>query len=438
MLSLPPGLLPSCTGTTPFMRSPPLNLTRKLMLLKLGLHGHWLTFSISSRSALARLPSPLSSLGSAFALGLSWTCGSLLPRVRTDLFGLNGCFTCLTLGGLMVSASLPLAQPICRLVGMVQSRLPSTLQPNLSLLTRLLLSRLALSFCATRAAEESPASLTSLPRLFFGSRLSGLPPLQRKVSLRVPCLPVLSVTGFRRDLVFLSTGLQTESLSRGCQCVRKHLTPSSGSSGKVFGLPLGSSLCSAVFFSKGLSSRRAAILCSDISIAGLERIAVNDLAQSLPWETDCSWRWPREVHINILEASVLCRLYKRLALEYGRCRFVNLCDSFVALSALGKGRSSSDSLRHAARRSSMTCLAAGLYPGNLYTPTRFMPADHPTRDQEFPPRVDGFGLDFWTSDAIFADATRPRLKRWASSWVRAHPPPLSSILCPCVASGEPP
>ena len=223
---------------------------------------------------------------------------------------------------------------------------------------------------------------------------------------------------FRRDLVFLSTGLQTESLSRGCQCVRKHLTPSSGSSRKGFRLTPGLITVLGRVFSKGLSSRRAAISCSDISIAGLERIAVNDLAQSLPWETDCSWRWPREVHINIREASVLCRLYKRLALEYGRCRFVNLCDSFVALSALGKGRSSSDSLRHAARRSSMTCLAAGLYPGNLYTPTRFMPADHPTRDQEFPPRVDGFGLDFWTSDAIFADATRPRLKRWASSWAR--------------------
>lgn len=130
-------------------------------------------------------------------------------------------------------------------------------------------------------------------------------------------------------------------------------------------------------------------------------------------------------HINILESSALARLYTWVAVKFGRARFVNLCDSLVAQAALGKGRSSAPGFRHVSRRSGAVCLAAGLYPGNLYCPTRAMPADHPTRDAPMPPPVAGFGLERWTEEAILRDAEKPRLRRWAANWCR-----LAGLLVP--------
>ena len=205
------------------------------------------------------------------------------------------------------------------------------------------------------------------------------------------------------------------------------LAPGQGSSGAGFRHCPGLVVAYGRALSLALRSIASVEQRADLAVPGLERQCVNDLALSLPWTVDAVWDWPRPVHINILEASVLCRLYKDIALKRGPCRFVAFCDSYVALSSLGKGRSSSASLRHAARRSSMTCLAAGLYPGSVYTPTRLMPADHPTRDHELPPLVPGLGPSFWTFAAVKQDTLRPRLRRWASSWVR-----LALLLRPCL------
>ncbi|CAE7779878.1 unnamed protein product [Symbiodinium sp. CCMP2592] len=221
-----------------------------------------------------------------------------------------------------------------------------------------------------------------------------------------------------RSLWCLCTGLAFGPLHKACTCTSRHLRPRSGSATKGFKHCAGLIVSYGRAFALSLRSLLFAAASSDLPVLGLERQCVNDLAVALPWQVDSVWSWVRPVHINILEASVLCRLYKEIALTQGHCRFVALCDSFVALSSLGKGRSSSNGLRHSARRSSMICLAAGLYPGSMYTPTRLMPADHPTRDHPIPPPVPGLGLDFWTYDAIKQDSLRPRLRRWASSWVR--------------------
>ena len=231
-----------------------------------------------------------------------------------------------------------------------------------------------------------------------------------------------------RELVYLTCGLDFGPLAVGCSCASKHVPACSGSALHGFKRTAGLEVAIGGVFFRALRALRSCTLEADLSVSGLERLAVNDLAECLPWTVDAVWTWPREVHINILEASVLCRLYKSLAIREGPCRVVALCDSFAALSSLGKGRSSSESLRHAARRSSMICLASGLYPGSLYTPTRLMPADHPTRDNVVPPPVPGLGVGFWSYSRLRSDASRPRLRRWASSWAR-----LTLLLKPCIA-----
>ena len=104
------------------------------------------------------------------------------------------------------------------------------------------------------------------------------------------------------------------------------------------------------------------------------------------------------------------------------------CDSNVARCAVVKGRSPSKGLRHAARRASALSLAAGLYHGGLFCPTRWIPADAPSRDKALPEPVGNLGPDFWTEDRLRADATRPRLRRWAANWLR-----LAFVLHPTLA-----
>ena len=221
-----------------------------------------------------------------------------------------------------------------------------------------------------------------------------------------------------KQFVFLCSCLDASSIHRKCSCQGKHL-PVKGRHAKasatyVHGLvvSIGSLL------TRALRARHLWLSEVDLDVSGLERVSTTDLAQALPWRVVSDFAWPNEVHINILEASVLARLYKKVAIEEGRCRFVALCDSHVAQASLAKGRSPAVGLRHVTRRSSMVSLAAGLYPASLFCPTRAMPADHPTRSAEIPPCIPGLGESFWTSDRLRLDAKLPRLRRWAASWLR--------------------
>ncbi|CAE7829752.1 unnamed protein product [Symbiodinium sp. CCMP2592] len=196
-----------------------------------------------------------------------------------------------------------------------------------------------------------------------------------------------------RSLSCLAFGLDCGSLRKDCPGCLRHAPPKSGSSSLGFRHCAGLTVAYGRVFRDALRSLASCTRDADLDVAGLERQAVNDLALGLRWKVDSVWTWPRPVHINILESSVLCRLYKEIAITHGACRFVAFCDSFVALSSLGKGRSSSSSLRHATRRASMICLAAAS-----------------------------------TREAVKQDASRPRLRRWASSWVR-----LALLLRPSLA-----
>ena len=192
-----------------------------------------------------------------------------------------------------------------------------------------------------------------------------------------------------KQFVFLCAWLDASSLHRPCTCRKKH-KPVKGKHAKAsatYTPGLAVEVCSLL--TKALIHRRSRLADANLETSGLERISTTDLALSLSWREESCWEWGNEVHINILEASVISRLYKKVAVETGPCRFTNLCDSHVAQSAVGKGRSASDGLRHVTRRTSMISLVSGLYPGNLFCPTRVMPAGHPTRDALFTSSLSG-------------------------------------------------
>ena len=235
---------------------------------------------------------------------------------------------------------------------------------------------------------------------------------------------------FRRDTVLFGLRVSLDALARPCECCRKHSQVRGRRAKRGPTYPWLFAYQVAQAFSQNLCRISREDRSQHIASEGLERMVPTDLALSLKWSPLLVWEWKSGVHINILESSALVRLYTWVALTHGRARFVNLCDSFVAQAALGKGRSSSPGLRHVTRRSGTVCLAAGLYPGNMYCPTRAMPADHPTRDAPMPPQIKGFGIERWSEEAILRDAERPRLRRWAANWCR-----LTGLLAPSLVLG---
>ena len=172
-------------------------------------------------------------------------------------------------------------------------------------------------------------------------------------------------------------------------------------------------------FGLAISAKLRALAETDVDVAGLEDIVSNDLAQTLTWSCQAEWTWPRQVHINILESSAIYGMLKLVASRHlGPISCVNLCDSNAALCAENKGRSPSDGLRPVLRRIGALKLAAGIYNISRYCATRLMPADAPTRDIPIASPGPGFGLDFWTSDAVRNASALSPLRRWAANWLR--------------------
>ena len=162
----------------------------------------------------------------------------------------------------------------------------------------------------------------------------------------------------------------------------------------------------------------------DLGRQGLEDIISNDLSTGLDWKNVHSWSWKGSSHINLLEVASALRVYEKEAKDGGDVRFCSLVDSHVALRALARGRSSSLALRHLLKRASCLSVAFGLYSAGRFTPTRFNPADCPTRDKELPPKlrllVDGCSEEelMWLSGLC-------QMRRWISNWLR-----LSILLRP--------
>ena len=156
-----------------------------------------------------------------------------------------------------------------------------------------------------------------------------------------------------------------------------------------------------------------------LDVGGLESLLVNEAALALPWRTVASWSWRGRSHINILEAAAVYRLLTHVARKGCKVRLVNLVDSHVALSAIGKGRSPSRGLTPILRRIAAVQLAAGLYPVFPFVPTRLNPGDAPTRDYEVPaPLPPAFPALLGSFPLSCRLGQLGPFKRWAANWIR--------------------
>ncbi|CAE7257709.1 unnamed protein product [Symbiodinium microadriaticum] len=170
---------------------------------------------------------------------------------------------------------------------------------------------------------------------------------------------------------------------------------------------------------------------------GLESPLVNQFASGLPWKVAKAWRWPRPVHINLLETACLYRLLCYLARRGVLAkRFCPLCDSNVAKCSVSKGRSPSRALSRGLKRIAAVATAFGLAMQVPFCPARLMPADHPSRDAPIPEPIPGFLGPSWTLAEVRSLASLPKLRRWASNGLRLFllvsrykPPLLSQHRC---------
>ena len=109
--------------------------------------------------------------------------------------------------------------------------------------------------------------------------------------------------------------------------------------------------------------------CRRLLCLGSAKRVLKHRSSTSRWSVTRVWSWPRPVHINVLEASSIYRLLDIVARRGGPLRFASLCDSNVARCALAKGRSPSKALARVTKRAALP-----------FCPTRWMPADGPSRD----------------------------------------------------------
>ena len=218
---------------------------------------------------------------------------------------------------------------------------------------------------------------------------------------------------------FLAVNADLGPVKRRCTCTAKHLvvegkyTKGSATYTDELAAALGS------VFAKAIRNRKARMNeFQEIEAKGLENQLANDTMLSSEWTLVKQWTFRRNSHINILEESSLLKLCSILAREGFPRRVSVLVDSNVVRCATSKGRTSSLGLGSILRRVAAQVVAAGLYVNIPFCPTRLNVADDPTRDQDIRPPVRSSIRKGMTRQDLFDLASIPKLRRWASNWVR--------------------
>ena len=67
---------------------------------------------------------------------------------------------------------------------------------------------------------------------------------------------------------------------------------------------------------RSIAARLTRAAAEEVSVAGSERVALNELVLGSCWEVVRQWGWRRPAHINLLEAGVL-RAWSRHLVEFG-------------------------------------------------------------------------------------------------------------------------
>lgn len=175
----------------------------------------------------------------------------------------------------------------------------------------------------------------------------------------------------------------------------------------------------AKVFAKAITGKKDELrLLDSIPCKGLESQLVNSVALSADWKVDAVWSFKKKSHINILEFSVLERLAKRLANKGGSVRASCLVDSHVVSAASAKGRTSSFGLAPVLRRFCALSVACALYFSTPYVPTRLNVSDDPTRSVALRSASGSFDVSDWSDSDLYRLASLPKLRRWASNWLR--------------------
>ena len=218
---------------------------------------------------------------------------------------------------------------------------------------------------------------------------------------------------------FLSVHLSLEKLRRRCDGSHSHVTVQ-GSYTKdsaTYVPELAHAIASA--FKEAVEARRALDKSqSSLNVHGHESQLVNSIALSAEWKVDSVWTYRKPCHINILEMTALCKLAERLARRSQSLRVSALMDSFVCSEASSKGRTSSLGLAPPLRRFCAISVACSLYFCTPFVPTRLNASDDPTRDAPIRPPSGSFDLTSWSTEDLSLLLGLPRLRRWASNWVR--------------------
>ena len=222
----------------------------------------------------------------------------------------------------------------------------------------------------------------------------------------------------RKEFCFISVGMDVASLHRPCPGNYTHI-PIEGAFTKPSAVYTpGLALALACQFRDHLKALDLASERLDLKVDGLEDVISDDLSLALPWSCRSSWRWKGRSHVNLLETAATLKLYRELAYEGGDLRFVYLGDSHVSRSSLARGRTSSGAMKPLLKQASSLCIGYGLYPAGRFSPTRWNPADHPTRDNPIPLPVHRSILGLCDASSLSWICSLPKMRRWASNWVR--------------------
>eukprot|EP00435_Cladocopium_sp_Y103_P034036 s1336_g8.t1 len=221
-----------------------------------------------------------------------------------------------------------------------------------------------------------------------------------------------------KEFVFLACCLDGMSLSRKCskdhehvQIAGKYTKPSA-----TYVDELAVEIAGA--FHRALKKKLRLERWQNEKKGGLENPLMNDVLLSSRWEEVSAWRWKVPRHINIQETTVVEVLLRKLAISCPCSRPVVALDSNVGLCSLVKGRSPSRGLQPVLRKIGATAVVGSLYPAHHFSPTRWNPADHPTRDTEIPEPLPS-GIDPEASLSELLDfAQGENLRRPFANWVR--------------------
>ena len=221
--------------------------------------------------------------------------------------------------------------------------------------------------------------------------------------------------GFR----FLGLNINLDRIKKRCICTSKHVQVQGRyTKGSAVYTPLLAEALASCFASALVSLKACVEAENALPVKGLESQLVNEIALTAQWSVGSAWTFRKDSHINILELASMHRLASEMAKKGRPLRLVNLVDSYVCRCAASKGRSSSRALSTILRRFNAISVTAGLYWTLPFCPTRWNPADDPSRSVELRSSLSGFSISSWSDEQVYELAGLPKTKRWASHWVR--------------------